>query len=48
MLTAGRLAMTRSMLFVHLTETLKIKSVFLIFDFGSVTVTKTAYYPVAR
>jgi hypothetical protein len=43
MLTDGRLAITRSMLLVHFTVTLKIKSVFLIFDLGSVMVTKTAY-----
>ena len=43
LLTAGILALTRSILLVHLTVTLKTKLVFLILDLGSVTVTITEY-----
>ena len=43
MLRAGRFAMNTSMLLVHFTVTLKIKSVFFSFEFGSVTVTITGY-----
>jgi hypothetical protein len=43
----GRFAMTKSILFVHLTITLKTKSEFITFDLGSVAVTLTKYEPVA-